>query len=170
MLDLPKDYQNSRVWIFGVLVLLGLVLAMTLLQLTCRTPEDVERIIESSPGLIEHDKFCRSIPLPSDFELESRSLGGNSYTTAIGYTFRSRKYFSEVRDFFTERLEAEGWTQTNATEGSPTRGANGMSFSKDTYRVSIYIILAAGSGHAGEYSMYCGKVLGSRSGSLVNRR
>ncbi len=170
MLALPDDSRNSRVWIFGLLVLLGLTLVVTLLQLTCRTPQDVERIIESSPGLIVHDQFCRAIPLPADFELESKSLGGNSYTTAIDYTFRSRKYFSEVRDFFTEHLEAEGWTRTNITEGFPTRGTNGMSFSKDSYRIGITLQLATGDGLAGQYSMYCGKVLGPRSGYLLKKR
>lgn len=169
MLQFPTESRNSRVLKIGLLAIVGIVLAVTALQLTCRTPSDVERIIESSPGLIEHDRFCRGIPLPPDFVLEARSLGGNSYTTAIGYTFRSRASFAEVRDFFLEHLKSKGWTQTNLSEGFPTRGANGVSFSKESYQASIYLKLAAGNDSAGAYSVYCAKVA-RRNDSLLNRR
>jgi len=157
MLESAPDPRNSRVLKTGLLAIVGIGFAVALLQLTCRPPADVERIIEASPGLISHDQFCRGIPLPPDFELESRSLGGNSFTTAIGYTFRSRTYFAQVRDFFVERLVPDGWTSTGVWEGNTAQGTKSISFSKDSYQIRIYLIRAAGTQPA-EYSLYCARV------------
>ena len=149
------DTTNARVIKIALLVVLALVVFLTFLQLTFRTPEDSETIIMNSTGLSEHDRFCMGISRPPDFELKHKMLGGNSFTTAIAYSFRSEMYFAQVKDFFATHLESEGWVQTGFEEGR--REAKSVYFKKNSHRITIRLMNAAGNGH-GEYSFYCAKI------------
>jgi len=84
---------------YGAVVVLAIILLLTFIQLRCRTAEDVEEIINRSPALMDHDSFCSDLPLPEDFALRFRGVGGNSYTRSISYYYSSKQTFFECHEF-----------------------------------------------------------------------
>ena len=157
MFESYKNGLDLRVVKFALIVLVGLVLFVTLIQLTCRTPEDDEVLIRRSEALTAHDDFCMSLPRPADFELRYRSIGGNGYTTAISYTFASRLLFKDVRDFFSAKLTSKGWVLTDLYLEDMTPVGKHVTYQKDQYEITIGPVSAGSSDTTATYYVHCAK-------------
>jgi len=152
-----ESYENPvsrRVLKLALVVLFGLALFVTVIQLTCRTPTDSEGIIQSSASLTAHDRFCMSLPRPVDFQLRYRMVGGNSNTTAISYTFTSSLPFDEVRDFFSQELPLDGWVLTDQYLQDMTPVGKQMTYKKEQYEITIG---HESAGSPAQYYLYCAK-------------
>ncbi|MFM9904553.1 MAG: hypothetical protein ACKVQJ_08290 [Pyrinomonadaceae bacterium] len=143
MLDWYQPPSDKHVFKISILILLGIVLLVGFIQLTCRTPKDSEALIQNSAKLREHDAFCFGLPRPSDFELRYKMVGGNSHTVAISYWFSSSLRYTDVKDFYEQNLLPKGWTGTGAV------------FTKDGYTLTVHIDNAASEPE--RYSVYCGR-------------
>lgn len=149
--------RKRRLWLIVGSILIGVILMLGFVQLTCRTPATSEATIRSSPGLLKHDEFCTTLPLPSDFQLKPKMVGGNSFTTAITYTYESEMSYADVRNFFSSHLIAQGWAKTGQYDEEMTPIRKEVSFSKDNYRVGVSHVSARGANVPGEYALYCAK-------------
>jgi len=152
------DHQHRLgVTKIAILIVLGLLLFLAFIQLTCRTPADDDAIIRSSSGLQKHDQFCMTLPRPTDFQLRYRSIGGNGSTMAISYYYSSNLSYREVGDFFISTLGGQGWTKTGQYDDEMTPVGKSVSFEKDNYRVVLEHVSARGASQPGEYSLYCAR-------------
>ena len=155
MFDSYSESESHDRLKYAAVVVLGLILLVTIIQLTCRTPEDVEEIINSSPSLTEHDRYCSSLPRPEDFTLRFRAIGGNSYTRSISYYYYSELPFSSVMSFFRQRLETDGWKTTSWYAEDMTAVGKHISFEKDDYRISVETVTAPGA----KFALNCSKLI-----------
>ncbi len=146
MSDYYRDNHAGKILRIGGVVMLAIILWITFIQLTCRTPADSENIIRSSKRLSDHDRFCLDLPRPQDFELQSRMVGGNSYTIAISYKFTSQLRFADVTNDFAQKLIGQGWDVTGS-----------HSFTKDRYRLTLSIVSAVSNPPV--YDLYCAEVV-----------
>ena len=158
MLDLRQESPDRRVLKIGISVVFGLVFLLCLIQFTCQTPEKAEEIIETSPTLKEHDRFCMAVPRPADFKLEFRSMGGNGNTIQIAYWFDSNMRFSDVRDFYSKQLESQGWSRTELWQEEMSPLPKHISFKKDQYEIDVELERALGDDPA-EYSISCSQLV-----------
>jgi hypothetical protein len=147
---IPRDRLK-----YAAVVVLAIILVLIVIQLKCRTREDVEEIINNSPVLIEHDNYCSSLPLQEDFTLRFRAVGGNSYTLSISYYYYSKLPFSSVASFFRQRLETNGWKMTSLYAEDMTAVGKHISFEKDDYRISVGTVADPGA----TFALDCSKVI-----------
>jgi len=146
MFESYENQSSRRVMKLALVVFFGLTLFVAAIHLTCRTAEDSAVMIQRSEKLTEHDNFCMSLPRPADFQLLYKSLGGNSKTTAIDYTFASKRLFRDVKDFFSHELTSNGWVSTND-----------VTYQKDQYEITIGHKSAGFGDVPAEYYIYCAK-------------
>ena len=157
MRDSDEIQFNRRVFKFALVVIFGLALFLTVIQLTCRTPKDSAVIIQESKTLSAHDTLCMSLPRPHDFELRYKMVGGNSKRTAITYTFASRHPFNDVRNFFSQELAAKGWILTDLYLEEMTPLEKHLTYQKGQYEITIGHQSAGSSDSLAEYTVNCAK-------------
>jgi len=152
-----ERYASTEHGVLKIAAIIGtaILLFVGLTQLMCRTRADSDAIIRSSEALQKHDGFCTALPRPKDFRLAYRTVGGNSFTTAITYVYESHMSYADVRDFFLENLITQGWTKSGQYDEEMTPIPKEISFSKENYRVVLSHVSARGADLPGEYGLYC---------------
>jgi hypothetical protein len=158
MFESLRKRPDRSVLKLALLTLAAIICLIALIQLTCRTKADSEALIENSSLLKEHDRFCLGAPRPADFALKFRMVGGNSFTTAISYTYNSDKSFAEVRDFYSEHLQAQGWARRDQYDQEMSPIPKFISFEKDSYRLTLEHVSARGGKSPAEYALTCSKI------------
>ena len=131
MLENWANTDNGTLKI-AVIMGIGIVLAIGLITMMCRTPADSEAIILSTPGLQKHDQFCMSLPRPADFQVLYKMVGGNSRTTAITYWYSSKLRAADVQSFFVREMPSLGWRSTTNFDND-----HYSSFVKDDYQIVV---------------------------------
>ncbi len=151
--EYPIYPRRHLAWIAS-LVIIAFVILIVGIQLTCRTPEDSEKLILENSGLREHDLFCLGLPRPNDFKLRFKTISGNSFTTAISYWYWTDETFEQLRAFYQDQLGTNGWEMTHFDDDERHRRSKFMRFSKDKYRISIQ----RGGNQTANYSLHCAKL------------
>ena len=155
MFELNFNRSTNRQKAIAVLVVIGFVLLLIAWEMTGQSPEETEAIIAASKGLKEHDRFCMNIPQPYDFKLKFKTLGGNSFTTAISYSFWSDQPWDRLKSFYRQNLELDGWIMTGISEYGMPSPERRISFEKESYRVSFE---SAVTPYATNYALECAKI------------
>jgi hypothetical protein len=154
MFDLISDKSRHRQRLVGLCAIVGMILFIAGIQMTCRTPEDTEAIINASEPLRNHDRFCLDLPQPYDFKLRYKMFGGNSFTTAISYYFWTDQPFDRLTMFYRHEFESGGWEMTGLGEDGSYREKQFISFRKENFRVTIERV----GGQTANYSMWCAEI------------
>ena len=156
MLDLYTEVPQRLTLKIALLVVFAIVLLIGVVQFACTdlTPEEVEERIQKSENLRNLDRFCSDLPKPYDFKLKFKTLGGNSFTSAISYWFWTDQPFFQIKEFYKQHLESDGWKMTELWEEEMSPLPKYIRFEKERFRISIERVGAK----TAKYSLYCGKV------------
>lgn len=146
-----SEKQHSRAsFRIGAIFLLGLLIFILIGRFcdTSLSQDEVEKKIMSSERLQRVNKICAEIPKPKDFNLVYRNIGGNSYTTSVGYQFNSKLGFEEVKQFFVAWFVSNNWVLNDLNTD--------ISQGYFTYKVANFrISIANGSFSNSNYSISC---------------
>ena len=157
MFESYSRLPERKVLKISLLLILGFICWVTVIEFLWTTPEDSAAAIERSAILREHDQMCLDLPRPADFRLESKMLGGNSFTRSISYRYKSFLLYAQVRDYYIENLLPLGWTVSDRYEEEMSPIAKSISFKNGKYRIVLEYISATGGSIPGEYDINCNK-------------
>lgn len=128
--------MNYRALRFNLLVFF-IILSVFFAQSACRqrSPEEVEQIIAKSETLRHMDQVCKEFPKPERFELENKTLGGNSRISAIEYQYIAHMPFDEVKAFYQDSRLREEYTFRSESYNEPL--INEIWFKRDEVSINI---------------------------------
>ncbi len=118
--------------LFAILLLLSIGFTKACKK---RSPEEVEQIIAKSETLRHIDQVCTEFPRPERFELENKSFGGNSETSAIDYQYIAHVPFEEVKAFYQRASLRENYTLRGESYSEPL--INEIWFKPDDVMINI---------------------------------
>jgi hypothetical protein len=139
-----SDKSNRYRWkVAGFMILAGIIFVLT--THFCEadmSPEATEKRINQSAGLKRVDRICNELPKPAGFDFATKYVSGSTKTYAVTYRYTSEKPKSEIKQFYTNWLEVNGW--------EPDKNGY-IEFRKDNQQVSIELT----GGSKGNYSINC---------------
>jgi hypothetical protein len=100
------------------LVIITLILAVFILA-SCNdlSQEEVEQIIAKSEKLRQLDRFCNELPKPDGFKFVYKKVVGNREFVHISYRYKTDLTYSNVKHFYTDYFEENGWKQEHSWSG-----------------------------------------------------
>lgn len=111
--DVIREQDKNKVRLIKIvgLVLLLPTLYLVIIQFCGGPPTqaEIEKRISGSETLKGVDNLCKDLPKPPGFEFVSKVIAGNISRTAIGYYFRSRRQFDDVKKFYAEWAPQNNW-------------------------------------------------------------
>ncbi len=100
---------TKKIKVFSLFLLSISILSM-FLSCSELTQEEIEQKISESKKFRKLNEFCENVPKPDGFRFTHKDFGGgNSFTIAIAYYYKTNISFSQVKSFYLEYFRNQGW-------------------------------------------------------------
>jgi len=90
-----------------------------------KTPEEMEAAISKSEVLKRINQLCVEMPKPADFRFVSKQFSGNTNLASIQFFYMSDKKMDEIKAFYKNWAEANGWKFLEESLWDESRYAKG---------------------------------------------
>ncbi len=100
-------------------------------------------MIKNSDRLVRVDKLCNDLQKPESFQFVGKDIKGNSFTVSIIYKYKSQENFKDVRKFYLDWFNKNGWQQDDDVVFKFSKGNQVLAIEKVNFINADYSIYCA---------------------------